>query len=91
MDEWIHALYDAWDATTCYDVLEEHGIDPGPCLLAKSFSTLDTVSVLALMTWITRGERFCDGLIENHIENGSILALLQRLADLDVAANAANE
>ena len=86
VQDWIHALYDAWDATTCYDVLGERGIDPRTCLANKSFSTLDTLSVLALMTWITRGDRFTSGFIEDHIEDGSILALLRRLEDLDGAA-----
>ena len=83
VQDWLRALYDAWDVTTCYNVLGQRGIDPPKCLVTKSFSTLDTISVLALMTWITRGDCFTSGFIEDHIEDGSILALLQRLADLD--------
>lgn len=39
--------------------------------------------LLTLLTWIIRGERFCDGLIDTKIRNGTFQAILLALAAFD--------
>ena len=38
--------------------------------------------VKAVLTWCSRGERFCDGLYESALKNGVIQAALRRLSSL---------
>ena len=40
---------------------------------------MDAFQVRTMLTWIQRGERFCDGLLAENIENGTLLALLNKL------------
>lgn len=81
IDEWWRLLYqsDDWDATTCYSVLETKRLDAREILGSGDFSHLDIQSVLALMTWITRRERFGEGTIAGFLRDGSILHLLKTL------------
>ena len=39
---------------------------------------LTLAEVNAWLTWILRGERFCDGLFQSCIDNGAVSALLSR-------------
>ena len=44
---------------------------------------LNAEAIMALLMWVVRGERFCDGLILSHLKEGRIQALLQRLKTID--------
>lgn len=35
------------------------------------------------LTWVQRGERFCDGFIDGFVQNGKALQALQRVVDLE--------
>lgn len=46
-------------------------------------SALDGRTVMALIVWAVRGERFCDGLLLSKFEDASMMKYLQRLKDID--------
>lgn len=46
-------------------------------------SKLDGQSVIALITGVIQGERFCDGLILDFLQGGQIIRWLERLRELD--------
>lgn len=48
---------------------------------------LSEKELLTLLTWIIRGERFCDGLIDTKARNGTIQAILSALAAFDDQAD----
>lgn len=43
---------------------------------------LSLVQIQTCLTWIDRGERFCDGIIAEKVNDGTLLKLLIRLEDL---------
>lgn len=45
--------------------------------------TMTAKQVGTCLTYIFRGERFCEGLILTHLQNGKIVACLKRLMELD--------
>lgn len=45
-------------------------------------TSMNARQIRTYMTWIMRGEHFCDGFLARYIENGTILKLLLRLDDL---------
>ncbi len=49
----------------------------------KSVSELSRRELGAVLSFIQRGERFCDGHIASYVENGVLLALMLRLAELE--------
>ena len=48
----------------------------------KPIAELTLLEISTCFTWLDRGERFCDGLISSHIDNGTVTQLLERLIDL---------
>ena len=48
----------------------------------KSIVELTISEIATYFTWLDRGERFYDGLIASHIDNGTVTQLLERLIDL---------
>lgn len=40
---------------------------------------LDLSQISSYLTWLVRGERFCDGLIAENIESGRLKSILERL------------
>lgn len=51
----------------------------------ETFGYIDKASIAELrllLTYINRGERFCDGFWGSHIRNGNLVAILKRLGDL---------
>lgn len=53
----------------------------------KNVETMSVKEVCTWLTWILRGERFCDGLFESCIENGSLQALLKRGVKIENLSN----
>lgn len=82
----VHQWQQLIDATPgsleCYATLERSGIDPGETLQSGDYSSLTAEQALALMTWLTRAERFCEGAIANALNEGWLLGLLNRLRDI---------
>lgn len=62
-----------------YDCLSNHDIlmDSGKAIEEYNLDELKT-----MFTFISRGERFCDGHIASYIENGVLLRLLKRLEEI---------
>ncbi|WP_219132250.1 ADP-ribosylglycohydrolase family protein [Bifidobacterium saguinibicoloris] len=93
VDEWWHAVYEAWGNRGDYhDVLEELGLED-PRERAEfyrdgDFDTLDLDSTLTLLLFPTREERFGDGALCWYLDNGAILRLLRHLTDFDSDSDA---
>ena len=74
-ERWIKALYE-------FDLTDKNYIDNIKKIEGKPIEELTRDEVLTRMTWLVRGERFCDGLIAEWLEDGSLEALCRRLQDL---------
>ena len=48
-------------------------------VLKISTDKLELTQISTYLTWLIRGERFCDGLIAENIENGMLKGVLERL------------
>ena len=75
VDEWIKSLYSL-------ELTDFNYIENTEKIKDKEIGQLSRDEVLTRMTWLVRGERFCDGLIAEWLENGSLEALCRRLQDL---------
>ena len=69
-----------------YSTLEKAGInlqdDP---MKRKDISTLDDKTVVALIVWAMRSDRFSPGSFMKYCRNGSIVECLKRLKQIDQA------
>lgn len=54
------------------------------CKLVKAIPSMTESEVLSCITSVIRQERFCEGLIEIRIKDGTMSLLLKRLETLDV-------
>ena len=73
---YFNALIYDWGCDFHYlETIREYGFDTG----SNDFSDADLPLIRALLTFFTRGERFCDGFQAERIENGWISAILKRL------------
>ena len=48
----------------------------------QKVESMSIEEVCAWLTWILRGERFCEGLFKSSIENGQLSSLLKRGVEL---------
>ena len=79
--------------STFFDLVREQGCwldyDYDPVETAKLFANETTVKhatipeIRRMLTYIVRGERFCDGFWEGMIEEGHVRRLLERLAEIE--------
>lgn len=49
---------------------------------AARIATMTRAEVGTCLTYILRGERFCTGIIKSFLDNGVLVALLQRLSEM---------
>lgn len=49
----------------------------------KPIEELNRREIATMLTFIMRGERFCDGHIANYVESGDLLKLLLRLREIE--------
>lgn len=49
----------------------------------KPIEEMNIKEIATVLTFITRGERFCDGHIAGYVESGELLRLMLRLRDLE--------
>ena len=81
----IHAVYDFNDANPEYDlynynsVLKSYGINGSINLEDIDVSEMDDKCLMALFMALVRGERFCDGLILDALQSGSVQKWIKRL------------
>ena len=69
---------------SCYEVLENEKIDYHKIDFANGdFSRYSDVVLVSLMQYVVASERFCDGLIAEHCENGFFAKVLKLLKNLD--------
>lgn len=78
-----------------YRFADEHGemgLTAYQCILEASdvsspehadAATLDGRTVMAILMWAVRGERFCEGLLLGLLKDGCIRRWLERLRELD--------
>ena len=57
---------------------EGHDIDE----VSKNINQMNFEECCAWLTWILRGERFCDGLFASCLEQGHLAALLDRACEV---------
>ncbi len=71
---------DKW--TAMYKLLSENNcLDKQYSLHTENIENIDNLSIddiYARLTWILRGERFCEGLFDSMLENGTIAKLIDR-------------
>ena len=48
----------------------------------ETISSMDFDDCCTWLTWILRGERFCEGLFESCVKDGSLHMLIQRCCEL---------
>ena len=66
------------------DVLAKKGIKWDlKSMKAAPVSELDGTTIMALLVGIVRAERFCDGIILEVVEDGTVEAWLRRLKEID--------
>ncbi len=81
-DKWT-AFYQAMDSGGCLDLKYlEHTSGQDLSSAVKRVGSLSKEDVCTWLTWILRGERFCDGLFQSCIDNGSLSVLLLRGVEL---------
>lgn len=51
-------------------------------LKGKAIGEMNKKEIATMLTFIARGERFCDGHIAGYVESGELLQLLMRLREL---------
>jgi len=67
------------------DVLAKKGIKWDlTSMKAAPVSELDGTTIMALLVGIVRAERFCDGIILEVVEDGTVVKWLRRLKELDM-------
>lgn len=81
-DAWTE-FYEKMESGNCIDMdYLKHTSGKNIKEVEKDIATMTLDEVKTWLTWILRGERFCDGLFETCIDDGTLLALLQRGRDL---------
>lgn len=87
--DFLHDLYSFADANTHYDmynyraILKEAGILGGCGLTRLDVNALDAKTTLAIITFVVRGDRFCEGMLASYLEGGDILRWLKHLQNID--------
>ena len=70
--------------TSYGDILEQNGFAWGTeSMKSADISSLNAQCVLALIMGAVRAERFCDGVLLDFFESGSVLKWLERLKTID--------
>lgn len=49
----------------------------------KEISKMNRKEIATMLTFIQRGERFCDGHIASYVESGDLLELMLRLKEIE--------
>ena len=52
-------------------------------MLAADVAKCDARCTLAMILYVVRGDRFCEGFLLRHLENGSMLEWMKRLEEID--------
>ena len=73
-------IHQEYDFANYLQVLEDAGIKDPEC---KDDEKPDAKLTLAKLFYIVRQERFCDGLILEHLKSGNLQRLLKRLKKID--------
>lgn len=62
-----------------YELDDKNYLENKKKIYSKKIEDLDKYQILTELTYIIRGERFCDGLIATNLENGRLENLLRHL------------
>ena len=66
-----------------YDVLEEYGLDDQEAFNNADVIQLDARCVLAMILYVIRADRFCEGTVKEYLDNGKLLEWAKRLREID--------
>ena len=84
------AIYQFVDEHQDYDlrhydaILEKQGIQWSMEAMRKAdVSILDGITIMALLVGVIRAERFCDGILLDFFQDGTITSWLKRLKEID--------
>ena len=83
VSDWLHALYDlGLNDMNCHDRYEE--LDNQAKEQGKKITELELSrdDILAVMTYYTRAERFCGGVLAQYTEDGTLEELGIRLREM---------
>ena len=85
----IHEIYEFeklnpdFELTKYNQLLQERGLEWSSRSLENAdVSNMDAQGIMAMLMGITRGERFCDGVILSACECGAVIRWLERLEEL---------
>lgn len=73
-------LHDAWNYR---DVPESYRLEDDKALQEADLSMCDDRCTLAMILMIVRGDRFCEGLLLEYLDNGPMLKWMKRLEEID--------
>lgn len=65
------------------EMLESYGLPDEESILAADVAECDARCTLAMILYVVRGDRFCEGFLLRHLENGSMLKWMKRLEEID--------
>mgnify|MGYP006916223449 CR=1 FL=1 len=87
VDSWSE-FYATLEAERCIDPeYLKHTAEQNIAVVLQNVESMSVQEVCTWLTWILRGERFCDGLFESCIKNGSLQALLKRGVEIENLSN----
>lgn len=75
VDAWTKAMYDL-------DLVDRNYLDNSKLIEDKDISELTRDETLTRMTFLIRGERFCDGMIAKALGSGELEALCVHLHEI---------
>lgn len=78
----IAITYKEYGLTNYMQVLEEQLVNV-ELPFSSQIAALNVTGILAVLVYMVRADRFCEGYLEGAVKDGYILMFLQRLKQLD--------
>lgn len=90
----VHELFDAiikfkdenpdYDLARYNELLEERGLEwKHSSLVNADVKDMDGQGIMAMLTGLLRGERFCEGSVLSALNDGTVIRWLERLKEID--------
>lgn len=85
LEDFVSDFYglDGFADTDYFETLRRHDVDTSDGIGGCDVDHAGADLVRACVTWCVRGDRFCDGCLAAHTENGFLDRCLFRLKELD--------
>lgn len=65
------------------DALGSYGLSDEEFMLAADVSEFGARCALAMILYVVRGDRLCEGFLLRHLESGAMLKWMKRLKEID--------